>query len=119
MPSDAKMRKVKKVSPYPIEGEMVHGGTKVGLSILRIGVRGLVANVKSGICHVGVNYQCQFSLPTSSFAVHTEGQVFKTHDGINPKTGAVGRTVEVLFKNLPDGERSKIKTFLAKIGQKE
>jgi hypothetical protein len=118
---ELKKRKIvrKKVSAYPLSGEMVHGTAKVVLSVVRVSVKGLVADVVSGICQVGVHYQCQFTLPTSAFAVHTQCQVSKTHDGIHPRTGKVARQVQVLFIKLADAEKNKIRNFLATIGQRE
>ena len=109
----------KKIKPYPIEGVMMKGTVKVVLAIIRISPKGLVAQIRSGICQVGIHYECQFSLPVSVYAVHAHVQVYKTYDGIESKTHKIQRLAEMLFVKLPDSDQNKIRGFLESIGQKE
>lgn len=111
----------KKVSPYPFDGEMTHGTVKVLLSIERVSLKGLVARVKSGICHVGTHYQCQFWLPQSRAPVQVEGKVFKTFDrSIDPKdVKKIERLTEVLFIKMRDADQKAILSFMKAVGQKD
>ncbi len=98
---------------------MVKGGVKVVLAIVRVSPKGLVAQIRSGICQVGIHYECQFTLPVSIYAVHANVQVYKTYDGVEAKTRKIQRIAEVLFVKLPDADQNKIRNFLTAIGQKE
>lgn len=109
----------KKIKAYPFDAEMIHGGAKVVMNVMRVTPKGFVAQVVNGICHVGIHYQCTLTLTGSRMPVVSEGQVWKTFDGLDPKTKGVQRMVEVLFVKLPDSERSKIHSFLTAIGQRE
>ena len=111
----------KKVSPYPIDGEMIAGGTKILLSIVMVSQKGMVAQVKTGMCHVGVHYQCQFFLPTARGPVRVEGKVFKTFDrSTDPKNiKKIERITEVLFVKMTDEDKSKVSSFMKAIGQKD
>jgi len=109
----------KKIKAYPLDGEMLHGTAKVMLDVIRVSPKGFVAHVRSGICHVGIHYQCTLTLTVSRLPVHSDGQVWKTYDGVDPKTRGVLRVVEVLFVKLADAERAKIRQFLSAIGQRE
>ena len=119
MSNDKAKTNVKQVKPYPLEGELTKDTAKITLSIMRVGIKGLVAHVLSGICQVGVHYECQFTLPTALLAVHAHTQVYKTYDGVDPKTHKPERIVELLFVKLPEEEQKKIRTFLTSIGQWE
>lgn len=111
----------KKVSPYPFEGEMLHDGVKVSLSIQMVSPRGMIAQVTAGMCHVGTHYQCQFFLPQSRIPVHVEGKVFKTFDRSTDLKNikSIERMTEVIFINMSDADRAKVATFMKTIGQKE
>jgi hypothetical protein len=111
----------KKISPYPIEGEMVHGAVKISLAIMRVSPRGMVAQVKAGMCLVGTHYQCQFYLPQSRFPVQVEGKVFKTYDRTTDLKNIkkIERITEVIFINLNDAEKAKVSSFMQTIGQKD
>lgn len=109
----------KKIKAYPLEGELVHGASKVVLDVMRVSPKGIIAQVKSGICHVGVKYTVNLILNVSRVQVTSEGQVSRTYDGVHPKTRAISRMMELLFVKIPDTEVQKIRNFLAAIGQKE
>ncbi len=98
---------------------MVKGTVKVVLAIVRVSPKGIVAQIRSGICQVGIHYECQFTLPVSVYAVHANVQVYKTYDGIESKTHKIQRIAEMLFIKLPDGDQNKIRNFLNAVGQKE
>lgn len=111
----------KKVSPYPFEGEMISGAVKVSLSIIRVSHRGLIAQIKAGMCHVGSHYQVQFFLPQTRFPVHVEGKVFKTFDrSTDPKdVKKIERMTEVLFLKISNADKERITSFMNAIGQKD
>jgi hypothetical protein len=96
-----------------VDGEMVLGTSKIVLKILRLDPRGFVAQVVSGLVHVGTHYQVTIHLPDSRVPMQVTGQAFKTNDGLNPKTHKVERFTEVLFIKLPDTDRLRIKSFIA------
>ncbi len=100
---------------------MVHGAVKVALSIVRVSPKGMVANIKAGMCVVGTHYQCQFFLPQSRFPVQVEGKVFKTFDrSTDPKdVKKIERITEVIFLNMNDADKAKVNSFIQAIGQKE
>lgn len=121
MSSDnAKAPKVvrRKVKPYPIAGVLDKGGQKFELEIILLTPKGLIGKLKSGMCFVGVHYQCQFELPVSRIGVNTEVKVWKTYDkSLDPKQGLVERMVEVLFVKLNKTDKQNISSFLSAIGQ--
>lgn len=98
---------------YPVDAELALGGAKIVLKILRLDPRGFVAQVISGLVHVGTHYQVTIQLPDSRIPMQVTGQAFKTNDGLNPKTHKVERFTEVLFIKLPEAERSRIRAFIA------
>lgn len=109
----------KKVKAYPLDGEMSKGTSKVVIGVMRLMPKGFIAHVRSGIPHVGMIYSCVLTLPISGTVINADAKVFKTFDGIDPKTEKAQRMVEVLFIKLPDAENLKIRSFLSAIGQKE
>lgn len=109
----------KKVSPYPFEAELFIGATKIQIDVLNLGLTGMVAHVKSGICFVGRHYSCKLSLPPSRIPLELEAQVFKTYDRAGDlKSIKANRMVELVFVNLKDNVKSAIKSFRSSIKQK-
>lgn len=115
MKAQSKQKKVVPAAPklYPLDAEMVYGGAKIVIKILRLDPRGFVAQVVSGLVHVGTHYQCNIIFPESIVPMQVTGQAFKTNDGLNPKTHKVGRFTEVLFIKLPEEQLARIKAFIA------
>ena len=110
----------KKISPYPIEGEMILGAVKVPVAITMVSAKGFVADLKNnGICQVGVHYECHFTLPQSRYPMVVHGKVFKTFDrSVDPKDlKKIQRMVEVLFFDLKENDKAKILGFMKAIGQ--
>lgn len=113
-----------KPKAYPFEIEIIktEGTPAVRGLVLMLTDKGFLMRTQ-GEHHfkVGDNHQARFAIPFTQAFVNAPVKVIKTYDGIDVKQGkelVKHFTVEMHFRELPDGKREEILQFTKAIGQK-
>lgn len=119
----AKVHKVK-VSPYPfavtITGNLIGGIPMVKGNVVKLTLRGFLAEIPGNPLAVQEKYEAQFALPVMGDNVKEPVVVIKIYDKFQGKTDQkveVYRLVEFHFKALNLNEKTSIEKFLRQIGQ--
>ena len=115
---------VKRVNPYPFEVSLQVAGHPMVVQIVKVTLKGFLAEMGKNVVKVGNEGQAQFALPVLRNIVAASIKVMRTYDQFRqlkdqPKKHEVIRVAEFHFLSLTDQSRSAIAQFIGAIGQGE
>lgn len=108
---------VKKIRPYPIALQIVAPSGPIQGEILRLTLKGFIADINSRFLKVGEVCQVSFELPVSRYPVAQGVVVMKTFDRRNLMAQKIDRLAEFHFGQLNEEQKKNISLFLAAIHQ--
>lgn len=114
--------RIKKVAPYPFQGELTVAAQKKPVEVILVTLQGFIVRLHNQIVHVGEYYQVNFELPGKhGFLNAVQVRALKTYDKPieSAKKLIVERIAEFHFQTLTKEQRDSITAFLAAIGQKK
>lgn len=114
---DEQIRRIR-VKPYPIDVTVqVASGVKP-VSILKLTLKGFIADVKAALFIIGEDGVLQGALPADLGPLHGTVRVIKTYDQIKAADQSRQRLVEFHFIKAHEEMLDHIHLFLQKIRQK-
>ncbi len=111
---------VKKVAPYPFDGNLDQAGKKVPVQIRKLTAQGFIAHLPQGFVHVGEEYVSYLELPVARIPISAPVKVMKTYDHYREgdESGKkVERLAEFRFLTLSETHHKAIGQFLGAIKQ--
>jgi hypothetical protein len=110
--------RVKRIRPFPFEGQITIGAQSVPVRIHKMTLTGLLLEANAFL-KVGQRYTLQFTLPVLKSQVTADVVAVKTWDQFAApisKGGTVLKMIELHFKDVPGESHANVVAFLKKIG---
>jgi len=114
---DEQIRRIK-VKPYPIDVTVQVASGLKPVAIVKLTLKGFIADVKAALFIVGEDGALHGALPAELGALHGTVRVIKTYDQIRPSDRQRQRLVEFHFVKPQSEMLDHIHYFLQQIRQK-